>query len=80
MDREAYELAIYYNVGESTGVPDLIYFNRNTLGYIGRRMEMKGYTLDVKFAGNNFSGKLEPTPNSKYNPMTYDKDYAHSGF
>ncbi len=78
--QEAYELAVYYNVDESTGTPDLMYFDRTTLGYIGRKMEMQAYTLEVNFANKNFSGTLTPTANSEYSPRTYNKDYPHNGF
>ena len=58
--RPAYELAIYFNQDES-GKPDLIYFDKETLGYLGRKMEMKDYTLEVAFSKNHFGGNLTPT-------------------
>lgn len=73
-----YELAIYFNWGE--GIPDLIYIDKETLGYSGRKMEMKDYILDVKFENNHFSGALEPTEGSSYNKVVYDKNYEHNAF
>lgn len=77
--REAYELKIYFNQDES-GIPDKIYIDKETLGYLGRRLEMKDYIIDVKFSDNRFSGKLEPTEGSEYTEMIYDKEYPHNAF
>lgn len=77
--KDAYELAIYFNQDES-GTPDLIYIDKNTLGYLGRRLEMKDYIIDVKFADNRFTGKLEPTAGSDYKEVKYEKEYPHNAF
>ncbi len=77
--KDTYELAIYFNKDES-GIPDLIYIDKNTLGYAGRRLEMKDYIIDVKFENNRFLGKLEPTAGSDYNEVKYDKEYLHNAF
>ncbi len=77
--KEAYELKIYFNQDES-GIPDKIYIDKKTLGYIGRRLEMKDYIIDVKFSNNRFSGKLDPTEGSDYTEVVYDKEYPHNAF
>lgn len=78
-DREAYELAIYFNQDES-GIPDKIYIDKKTLGYLGRRLEMKDYIIDVKFTDNRFQGSLDPTEGSTYTQVDYDKTYPHNAF
>ncbi|MEO9482960.1 MAG: DUF3108 domain-containing protein [Ekhidna sp.] len=77
--RAAYQLAIYFNQDES-GTPDLIYIDKSTLGYLGRRLEMKDYIIDVQFADNRFTGKLEPIAGSDYNEVNYEKEYPHNAF
>ncbi len=77
--KAVFELAIYFNQDES-GVPDLIYIDKATLGYAGRKMEMTDYTLDVKFQDKRFSGALNPTENSSYTRVVYDKNYEHNAF
>ncbi len=76
--KSVYELAIYFN--GSGGKPDLIYIDKETLGYSGRKMEMKDYILDVKFENNHFSGSLDPTEGSSYSKIVYDKYYEHNAF
>lgn len=73
----AYELAIYFNQSKT---PDLIYINQATLGYLGRRLELKDYTIDVQFENSRFSGKLIPVEGSDYNEIIYDKNYPHNAF
>lgn len=78
--KEAYELFIYFNSDES-GTPDKIYFDLKTLGYLGRRLEMKAYTVDVSMDENGqFSGDLTPAKDSDYTPRAYDKTHPHGAF
>lgn len=77
--RQIYELAIYFNTDES-GTPDLIYIDKETLGYVGRRMEMPEYSLQVKFYQNKFQGELVPTEGSDIKRRTYNKVYPHNAF
>ncbi len=77
--KSVYELAVYFNADESA-VPDRMYFDKHTLGYVGRRLEMKAYTIDVSFSTSQFTGELIPAEGSDFRPRKYDKTYPHNAF
>ncbi|MEZ5427962.1 MAG: hypothetical protein R2747_16950 [Pyrinomonadaceae bacterium] len=76
--KQIYEMLIYF--GNETATPDKIYFDTKTLAYIGRRLELKDYTIDVKYTDSKFTGDLIPAKDSKYTPRKYDKAYSHTFF
>jgi hypothetical protein len=76
---EVYKASVYLNDDES-GTPDIMYFDVNTLGYVGRKLVLPDYTIDVAFSQGRFKGDLIPTEGSKYKPVKYDKAYDHGAF
>ena len=76
--REVYRLSVYFN--SLDGPPDTMFFDPETLGYLGRRLVTKDHTVDVSFSDDHFTGELTPTADSKYTAATYDKRYPHGGF
>ncbi|MDJ0646973.1 MAG: hypothetical protein QNJ57_13415 [Flavobacteriaceae bacterium] len=73
-----YLIEVY--MGDESVTPDKMYFDKNTLGYKGRRLEMQDYIVDVAFKDGKFIGDIQPTEGSDFKPMTYDKAYDHNAF
>ncbi|MEP5611094.1 MAG: DUF3108 domain-containing protein [Cyclobacteriaceae bacterium] len=79
--KEVYRLYVYFN--DENGAPDIMYFDVETLGYLGRTLgsgEDSKYLLDVDFQDGKFTGDLIPKNDSGYTPRTYDKTYPHGAF
>ncbi len=76
--KKVYEMRIYF--GDESSTPDKIYFDTKTLAYIGRRLELKNYTIDVKYSNGKFTGDLIPAKDSNFNPRKYNKAYSHTFF
>lgn len=64
----------------SQAIPDAMYAATKDLAYLGRRLSMKDYVIDVKVENNHFYGELLPTDTSDYSPVKYDKRYPHGAF
>ena len=80
--RDVYRLNVYYNVDENHA-PDTMFFDVQTLGYLGRILgsgKDSKYLIDVDFNNGHFTGSLTPKNNSGYTPRTYDKTYQHGFF
>ncbi|WP_298756873.1 hypothetical protein [uncultured Psychroserpens sp.] len=77
-DKEVYEMNIYF--GNESGTPDKIYFDINSLEYVGRVLDLKDYIIDVSFKESVFKGNLKPKGGSDYKPVDYNKEYPHNGF
>ncbi|MEZ5470863.1 MAG: hypothetical protein R3E90_03725 [Marinicella sp.] len=78
-NRDTFELKIFFNRSENSK-PDTIYFDAETLGYVGRHLDMQGYVIDVYFKEGLFSGVLDPKPHSNYKKVKYHKNYPHNAF
>ena len=76
--KNTFKIEVYF--GDEKATPDRMYFDPSSLGYIGRLLELKDYTIDVSFLNGRFIGDLTPTEGSKYEPIEYNKAYPHNGF
>jgi len=78
-DAEVFRVNVDINQNDSLP-PDSMYFDTETLEYVGRYLELSNYTIDVRVSGGHFSGLLIPADGSDMTPVVYDKNYPHGAF
>jgi len=77
--KRVFKVAVDTNQSDSLP-PDRMYFDPETLAYVGRYLELDNYTIDVRVSDGHFTGLLIPEDGSGMNPVVYDKVYPHAAF
>lgn len=77
--REVYRVNVDVNQNDSLPA-DSMFFDPQTLEYVGRYLELNDYTIDVRVADAHFTGLLVPAEGSDMSPVVYDKVHPHGAF